>query len=405
MKRVLLVVALCVAASASFAQKKAVKQAESIAKSEKGDFNEARGLIKGALEDAESKDDPKTWYVAAFIEDQEFSKERTKELLGQKPNEAVMYKALLSELPYFLKSYELDNQPNEKGKVKPKLTKDIKGIISSNHVHYINAGAFYFEERDYKTAYDAFEQYAEIANHPMFAGEKVAEVDSSYMMVMFYAGVASTQLNDPEKAIAALTRACKYDFKREDSYQYLANEYLMKGDSLSYAKVMEEGAALFPHDDSFLLNLINYYIAANKNDMAIDALNKVIAEDPNNAQYYVVLGNLYEQGFNDATKAEEFYLKGLEIDPELPEGLSSLGRIYYNAAVNKLGEANLISDNKLYQEELAKAKEMFEKARPHFEKARQLKPDERDVLVALRGIYYNLNMGPEFEEIEAAMAQ
>ena len=47
MKRVLLTVALCVAASsASFAQKKAVKEAQGIAKGDKADFTEARALIK-----------------------------------------------------------------------------------------------------------------------------------------------------------------------------------------------------------------------------------------------------------------------------------------------------------------------------------------------------------------------
>ena len=50
MKRLLLTVALCVAASsASFAQKKAVKEAQGIAKGDKADFTEARSLIKGAL--------------------------------------------------------------------------------------------------------------------------------------------------------------------------------------------------------------------------------------------------------------------------------------------------------------------------------------------------------------------
>ena len=42
---------------------------------------------------------------------------------GQQPNEPVMYEALYGILPYFRKAYELDQLPNEKGKVKPKYTK------------------------------------------------------------------------------------------------------------------------------------------------------------------------------------------------------------------------------------------------------------------------------------------
>ena len=131
MKRVLLTVALCVAASASFAQKKVVNEAQSIAKGSNADFGEARTLIKGALENPETKDDAKTWYVAGFIEDQQFNTERAKQILGQQPNEPVMYEALYGILPYFQKAYELDQLPNEKGKVKPKYSMVVH-IISIN---------------------------------------------------------------------------------------------------------------------------------------------------------------------------------------------------------------------------------------------------------------------------------
>ena len=169
MKRVLLTVALCVAASASFAQKKVVNEAQSIAKGSNADFGEARTLIKGALENPETKDDAKTWYVAGFIEDQQFNAERAKQILGQQPNEPVMYEALYGILPYFQKAYELDQLPNEKGKVKPKYTKDIKSILSANHVYLFNGGAYYFDKQEYKKAYDFFNQYVEISELPMFA--------------------------------------------------------------------------------------------------------------------------------------------------------------------------------------------------------------------------------------------
>ena len=108
MKKVLFTLALCVAATASFAQKKAVSEAQSIAKGQNPDFGEARTLIKGALENAETKDDAKTWFVAGQIEDQQFSNERTKQVLGQQPNEPVMYDALYAILPYFEKAVVLD---------------------------------------------------------------------------------------------------------------------------------------------------------------------------------------------------------------------------------------------------------------------------------------------------------
>ena len=63
MKRVLVTIGLCLMTTVVFGQKKAVSDAERIAKDSKPDFNEARTLIKGAMENAETKDDarPGMW--------------------------------------------------------------------------------------------------------------------------------------------------------------------------------------------------------------------------------------------------------------------------------------------------------------------------------------------------------
>ena len=404
MKRILLTVALCVAASsASFAQKKAVKEAQGIAKGDKADFTEARALIKGALENPETKDDAQAWYVAGFIEDQQFSAERTKQILGQQPNEPVMYEALGAILPYFKKAYELDQLPNEKGKIKPKYSKDIKSILGADHVYFFNGGAYYFDQKDYKKAYDFFNQYLEISELPMFEGTQTAEKDSTFMTVQFYAAVAATQLQDSPIAIKALERAKSSDFRLNDVYQYLSYEYKQAGDSVNYVKTLEEGYAKFPNEEFFLMSLIDAYIQSSQNEKAISYLNTAIAQKPSDSQLYHALGIVYETGIKDYAKAEETFKKALEVNPESVESMSALGRIYYNQAVNKQGEANMINDSKKYQEELTIAKDLFKQALPYFQKAHEMKPSESEYMVALRGIYYNLNMGPELEAIEAEM--
>ena len=404
MKRLLLTVALCVAASsASFAQKKAVKEAQGIAKGDKADFTEARALIKGALENPETKDDAQAWYIAGFIEDQQFSAERTKQILGQQPNEPVMYEALGAILPYFKKAYELDQLPNEKGKIKPKYSKDIKSILGADHVYFFNGGAYYFDQKDYKKAYDFFNQYLEISELPMFEGTQTAEKDSTFMTVQFYAAVAATQLQDSPIAIKALERAKSSDFRLNDVYQYLSYEYKQAGDSVNYVKTLEEGYAKFPNEEFFLMSLIDAYIQSSQNEKAISYLNTAIAQKPSDSQLYHALGIVYETGIKDYAKAEETFKKALEVNPESVESMSALGRIYYNQAVNKQGEANMINDSKKYQEELTIAKDLFKQALPYFQKAHEMKPSESEYMVALRGIYYNLNMGPELEAIEAEM--
>ena len=406
MKRVLLTVALCVAASASFAQKKVVNEAQSIAKGSNADFGEARTLIKGALENPETKDDAKTWYVAGFIEDQQFNAERAKQILGQQPNEPVMYEALYGILPYFQKAYELDQLPNEKGKVKPKYTKDIKSILSANHVYLFNGGAYYFDKQEYKKAYDFFNQYVEISELPMFAGTQTAEKDSTFMTVQFYAAAAASLAKDSRLAIAALERAKNTPYRQYDVYQYLCYEYgeaRTAQDSVMLEKTFEEGMQVFPDSAFFLNNLINTYIYSNRNEKALEMLNVAIQKNPNDANLYNVMGRVYETGLKDYANAEKNFQIALEKDPNLTDALSNIGRIYYNQGVNKLSEANMINDSKKYQEELGMAKDLFKKALPYYRKAHEAEPEKMDNMIALRGIYYNLNMGPELEAIEAEM--
>lgn len=406
MKRVLLTVALCVAASASFAQKKVVNEAQSIAKGSNADFGEAKTLIKGALENPETKDDAKTWYVAGFIEDQQFNAERAKQILGQQPNEPVMYEALYGILPYFQKAYELDQLPNEKGKVKPKYTKDIKSILSANHVYLFNGGAYYFDKQEYKKAYDFFNQYVEISELPMFAGTQTAEKDSTFMTVQFYAAAAASLAKDSRLAIAALERAKNTPYRQYDVYQYLCYEYgeaRTAQDSVMLEKTFEEGMQVFPDSAFFLNNLINTYIYSNRNEKALEMLNVAIQKNPNDANLYNVMGRVYETGLKDYANAEKNFQIALEKDPNLTDALSNIGRIYYNQGVNKLSEANMINDSKKYQEELSMAKDLFKKALPYYKKAHEAEPEKMDNMIALRGIYYNLNMGPELEAIEAEM--
>ncbi len=406
MKRVLLTVALCVVASASFAQKKVVNEAQSIAKGSNADFGEARTLIKGALENPETKDDAKTWYVAGFIEDQQFNAERAKQILGQQPNEPVMYEALYGILPYFQKAYELDQLPNEKGKVKPKYTKDIKSILSANHVYLFNGGAYYFDKQEYKKAYDFFNQYVEISELPMFAGTQTAEKDSTFMTVQFYAAAAASLAKDSRLAIAALERAKNTPYRQYDVYQYLCYEYgeaRTAQDSVMLEKTFEEGMQVFPDSAFFLNNLINTYIYSNRNEKALEMLNVAIQKNPNDANLYNVMGRVYETGLKDYANAEKNFQIALEKDPNLTDALSNIGRIYYNQGVNKLSEANMINDSKKYQEELSMAKDLFKKALPYYKKAHEAEPEKMDNMIALRGIYYNLNMGPELEAIEAEM--
>ena len=407
-----MIIGLCLIASVSYGQKKAVTDALRLANDSK--YAEARNMIKGALENAETKDDVKTWFTAGKIENLAFTAEKTKLEEGKIPDFTAMYNALLNIYPFYKKTLELDKIPDAKGKVKPKYTKEILNTMKENMQFYFSGGGHFMEvdHQDYKKSFVFFDQIIEITDNELWPMKKVpppptkeGEVpDSTYMYATFYAAAVATMIGDEQEAIRTLERACKIDYKRNESIQLLCEQYEANGDTVNYLKKLEEGIALFPNDQYYVFRLVNIYIALNQNEQAIEYLNTAIQADPSNAQLYLVSGKINEL-LNNFPEAEKHYQKTIELEPDNPEANFNLGGIYFNQGANNLDEINKISDSKKYNEEKEiQVKPLFKKALPYFEKAYQLKPDvSSDILVVLRNIYYNLEMEDKLAEIQKSM--
>ena len=77
---------------------------------------------------------------------------------------------------------------------------------------------------------------------------------------------------------------------------------------------------------------------------------------------------------------------------------------FYRLLCKFLCKATTDVNDPKYKEDQITLKAFYENAKPCYEKARELKPDQKDLwLNGLYRVYYNLDMGPEFEEIEKLM--
>ncbi|MBQ7823202.1 MAG: tetratricopeptide repeat protein [Bacteroidaceae bacterium] len=399
MRTTILTVALCLVASMTFAQKKAVSKAQSEAKVR--NIGEARNQIKQALENPETKDQAKTWWTAGYVEFQAFDTERNKLLENKTPDDNVLFSAILEGFKYYEKAAELDQLPDEKGKVKPKHLRDIKSTMKSNHQYLYSAGGHFYNAGNFKNAYESFKLYSEVPFLSYMEKEGLQE-DTLLKSARFYSAMAAVQMKDPQIAVAALN-ACKDDKETQNEvYQMLASQYDVLQDTANLIKVYEEGASLFPEEPFYVQNLIAMYIFTNKLDEAIVKLDDATAKTPDNKQLWLIKGQLLDrqEKFEDAVKC---YEKVLELDPENAPALGSIGIIYYNQAAKLSDEnnASAVNDMKKYKEGRANVVDpAFRKALTYLEKAHKLNPNERSFSVALRNTYYNLEMGPEYEAID-----
>lgn len=422
MKKTLLTASLLLlSATLSFGQKALVDQAWSLAKkSEKPDFKTARNTIKQALE-GESAEDVKAWYVAGNIEQRFYEKENEQAQFGMAAKEAEMDLALENGYKYYRKAVALDTLPNAKGKVKPKYIKNIQKDLLANSDGYINAGVRYFNAQEYMKAYEMWNIFIEIRDLPFMAPvAKDMPADSIYAMLEYNAALAALNSGDDELTLKALLRAKGNGYEQNNVYKFIVGQYEAAKDTANLIAILNEGNELFSNldvvatrpdgstftqkENYYSLRLINLYIASNDYNKAIDVLNAVVANDPENPELWNVKGQLLEaQG--DVTGAIECFEKALNMQPNFALALGNMGRMYFNQAVEKNNE---LSEKITNTAEFNAAKEaevlpLYRQALPYYEKAHQIDANEREYMVALRSIYYNLNDAKNLKLIEMEM--
>jgi tetratricopeptide (TPR) repeat protein len=390
---------LCFAAGLAFGQKKALNVAKNEINSLKPNIEEARTAIKGALTNPETKDNPETWYVAGLLENKVFDIERAKEIVGQTPNEDVMYPALTEIYPYFVKADELDQVPDAKGRVKLKFRKDIKAIMVANRPYYINAGGYYYDKRDYQKAYENFRFYGDLPKLAWFEDDdksfQTQPTDTNNIKIRYYAALAAAETPNPKAAIELYTEIKDLGWNENELYQRLAHEYSQQTDTVNLTEVLKQGFGKFPQEPFYILSLINININQGKVEEAIGYLEKAIVVSPNDAQLYDVLGLVYENT-KKIDQAIQYIKKALEINPEFADALSHLGRLYYNSGIEARAAADNLTDTKAYNEAMKQVNEYLKQAIPYFEKAYQLNPKDNDAIFALRNIHYSLGNNDEY---------
>jgi tetratricopeptide (TPR) repeat protein len=232
----------------------------------------------------------------------------------------------------------------------------------------------------------------------LFKDEKWPAPDSIENQIRYYAGLSAVFIPNHQAAIEIFEEIKDGGVNEVDIYRALAGEYMQIKDSAGFEKTITEGFKKFPTEDYFLLNLINQSISKGKTNEAIGYLDAAIANNPDNAQLYDVLGQVYE-GDKNIDAAIKNMEKSIELKPDSAEFLTHLGRVYFNLGVEKRGEADQIKDLAQSKIESQKALDFFKEALPYFEKAHEIEPQNSSTVWALVQIYYALG-DTKYEKME-----
>tara|TARA_R110002096_G_scaffold326134_7_gene520121 strand:- start:18245 stop:19558 length:1314 start_codon:yes stop_codon:yes gene_type:complete len=257
---------------------------------------------------------------------------------------------------------------------------------------------------------------------------------------------------DYKGAIGALTAVIeKKEVPAAFDFSNLASFYMLTENYESAVTVLEEAIEFYPDSVDLVQKIADSYMKTDRKDEAISALEDLIATDPSNPQYHLVIGTQiyimasdineeisasYDKIFDldrslrglkgaektkveknistlrsdiaaKQTESEKLTTRAIselktvtELLPEEAPAYNTLGIVYQNKAASLFEERNATTDNNLAADLDKEAKAELTKAMKSYEKATSLAPDNTDYWTSLFRVYTSLGMN---DKAEAAM--
>ncbi|MBO6098877.1 MAG: hypothetical protein J6P01_01860, partial [Prevotella sp.] len=201
MKKIILTMLAVVATSASFAQNP--DALKSVLKAEKR--SEANNIMKEQAATMSGEERAKAYnqIVGMCIDDN--SKEQAKALTAKTPEEkdnrtTKQYKAAYDAVKNAQLCNEADNEPNDKGQVKPQFKKKNASRVLAMRNDLINGGLWAYNNKDFANAEKWFGLYAESHSNDLFSETKEVAEEKNFGQVSYYAALAAFMNKSYKKA-------------------------------------------------------------------------------------------------------------------------------------------------------------------------------------------------------------
>lgn len=398
MKKLAIVGACIAAAFAVNAQQNVVKDAERALKEGKSE-KDVVAIITPAFTNPETAQQALTWYIPGKAAYKEYDDLLGKKAFGKLPEggEVLMGNLLLDGYNYYTKALPLDSLPNEKGKVKPKYSKEIYSTIAGHYTDLNNAAVAFWEARDFDKAYDSWELFCVIPTMPEFG--VTAPADSTMGEIRYNQALAAWQGEKFEKALASFIKAKNLGYTKKNLYDYaIAVATQSKNDDAVYDLAKEANVLYGKEDPNYVGYMINRYLQNREFDQAYAIIDEAIANDPTNAQYIVVKGILLSEN-DKKDEAKNHFKMALSLDANNPMALYQYGRALCEEAyqLGEIAPTSPAESQKFFDE---KIQPLFLEAADVLERAWEEDNNNTDALRYLENAYYNLHDEAKLQDVQ-----
>jgi tetratricopeptide (TPR) repeat protein len=370
------------------AQRKQIGEARDILKSGRN-VERAEQLMTGLLKDSANRDNKRIYqlWLQSVTKQYEAANERL--YLKQKQDTAAFFNLVKRMFDIAQTLDTIDAKPDKKGRSSTEYRKDNAERLLTYRPNLFNGGTYFLTKGQYQQAFRFFEHFMDCARLPLFSESHIDSTDHRMSEAAYWATYCGYKLQDPLLTLRHRQLALKDTTKTEFTLQYMAEARLWLKDDSLYMETLREGFRLYPQDTYFFPRLMDYYTQRGDHKAALDVVDTAI-ERCSVCELY-----LY------AKATTLFNLKRYDECIALSDSLiarnDTVPEAYYNAATAYLNKALKLDPLK----EKKQLRRVYQKARPYMERYRQLAPDQKDKWgPALYRIYFNLNLGRQFDEID-----
>jgi len=358
-----------------------------------GKLSEALVVIKKVVKTNEFKEDGGAWYTYAEINKALFKNEPAGTIKSTYLSDAIL-------------GYQMTQKyPSNNVRINLSADQSIEQIFQE----LIQNGAQWYQQQDYQSALEAFENAVIISPN-----------DST---VITYAANAAVQAKLYDKALANFQKL--QDMRPKESiYQSMISiQRDLQKDFPSALVTIDKAKSDFPNSPVFDRYKLDIYLLSDENEKAIDLITEILKTDTDNDQLALRRAVLYDDRIkelkaetvtdslalrNAIAKSEEAYLKVLAISPDNLVANFNLSMLYndqansYYLAINNMTNDEYKANAESYEEI---ALDFIRKALPRMEAASRKDTTDLNILRTLETYYDRLSMGDQKRAVQKKLKE
>ena len=370
------------------AQRRQIGDARTILKSGKN-LDKAEKLMTDLLKDSANLENPRIYDVWLEAVEKQYGQLNEQMYKKEVVDTAKLFNLTKRMFTIAERLDSLDMLPDKKGKVDLQYRKANSEKLMTYRPNLFFGGAYYVRKSDFDKAFDLFETYIDCNQQPLFEAQDLMNTDARMGEAAYWASYSGYRMNDPVKTLRYLELARRDTAKLESTLLYAAEAWRMLKDETQYQAMLWEGFRLNPHSSYFFPRLIDSYTARGNYEQGLAVANEALKSDSLN-QLFLFAKSTMQLNLGQ-------YAECLKTSEQLINMNCEMADAYYNAGTACLNIV-LKMDSRMHKKQI---KRMYQRALPYMEAYRRLAPQEKDRWApALYRIYFNLNMGKQFDEID-----